>query len=111
MHLKNLAFALLRFLECSSFTLQAAALTPLPDGHLDGGVEDLLNARHLLGTALHVFGAHLACDGLALLRSDGCEALSFEELDTRALVPKIGLQAAEDNWGCRAEVKNLRVPL
>lgn len=81
------------------------------DCGVDGCVEDLLYAAHLLGGALHVHSAHLLSNGFALLLSDWCQTLCLEKLDTGSLVTEIGFEATEDDWSRGAEMENLRVPL
>ena len=86
---------------------------PLISANRDGycHVEDLIDALHLLTTTFHVGGAHLYCNSFALLWGDGSQALSFEQIDAGLLVAEVRLEAAEDDWSCRAEVKHFRVPL
>ena len=81
------------------------------DNGQDGLFEDLFYACHLFATTLHVLGAHLLCDGKALLGGDGGEALGLEHINTCLLVTQIRLQAHEDKRRVRAEVENLGVPL
>ena len=82
-----------------------------PDGGVDGKLEDLVDALHLLAAALDIDGAHLLCYALPLLRRYGRQALGFEEVDTGALRSKIGFETDEDERGCGAEVEDFRIPL
>lgn len=81
------------------------------DDGQDGLLEDLLDARHLLATALHVGGAHLARHREALFCCDGCEALGLEHVDAGLLVAQVGLEADEDEGRVRTEVQDFGVPL
>ena len=77
----------------------------------DGLFEDLVDAAHLLATALHVLGAHLLGHGETLLRRHGGEALGLEHVDAGLLVTEVGLEADEDKGSVGAEVKDFGVPL
>jgi hypothetical protein len=59
------------------------------DGDVNGSVENLVHAVHLLGRALHVLCSHLCCDGFALLLCDRGETLCLQELDACALVSEV----------------------
>ena len=37
--------------------------------------------------------------------------MSFEELDAGSFASKVGLETAEDDWSCWAEVKDFWIPL
>ncbi len=89
--------------------LEVAAVVGHDD--VDGLVEDLVDAAHLLATALHVLGAHLLSDGHGLLRRHGRQALRLQHLDARLLAPQVRLHAHEDEGRVRAEVEDFGVPL
>lgn len=59
------------------------------DGGIDGQLEHFVDASRLFCGAFNILGAHLASDGLTLLRCDRCETLCSEEFDTGALRAKI----------------------
>ena len=96
-------------------TAAAGALNHLllPTAHccVDSCIEDVVYTLHLFRGALHVHRAHLLCNGATLLLCNGCQALCLQQLDTASLVAKIGFEAAEDDWGCWAKMKNFGVPL
>jgi hypothetical protein len=78
---------------------------------IDGHIEYLVYARHLLGRTFHVHCAHLLRNGGSLRFCDGSEALSFEELDAGTFVAEIGFEAAEYYGCCWTEVEDFGVPL
>jgi hypothetical protein len=78
---------------------------------VDGLLEDLIYASHLLATAFHVERAHLFGDLLALLLRDGSEALGLEEVDAGSLCAEVRFEAYEDERRVGAEVEDFRVPL
>ena len=57
------------------------ALDLLPDRGVDRKFEDLVDAVSFFAAAFDVHGAHSSCDGLALFRCHGRQALNFEEVD------------------------------
>lgn len=81
------------------------------DDGVDGGIENLVDAGHLLTTALHVEGTHLLSDGLALVGGDGSETLGLEEVDAGALVTEIRLETEQDDGSGGAEMEDFGVPL
>lgn len=81
------------------------------DRSVDGRLEDLMHAVHLLGRAFHVHCAHLLSDGTALLLCDWCQALCFQQLDACSFVSQIGFEAAEDDWCGWTEVEDFGIPL
>lgn len=78
---------------------------------VNGLLEDLIDAAHLLAAALHVEGTHLLGNGLALLLSHGREALGLEQVDAGALGAEVGFEADEHEGCVRAEVEDFGVPL
>lgn len=73
--------------------------------------KDFVYTIHLLATALHIASSHHLSDSSSLVLGDWREALGFEEVNTGALVSEIRLETNKDEWGVRAEMLNLRVPL
>jgi hypothetical protein len=81
------------------------------DGRVDGQLEDVVDALHLLAAALDVHGAHPFRDGLALFRRNGSETLSLEEVDAGPFRAEVGFEPDEDQRGRGAEVEDFGVPL
>lgn len=52
-------------------------------------LEDILHTTHLFAAAFHVYGVHPFRYGSSLLWSDGCQTLSFQEVNTCALGPEV----------------------
>ena len=83
----------------------------LGDNSVDSSFEDLVDTGHLFTTALHVEGAHLLGDSLALVVCDGGKSLSSEEVDAGTLVAQVGLETKENDGGGGAEMEDFRIPL
>lgn len=63
---------------------------------MDGLLEDLVYAAHLLAAAFHVERAHFLGNLLALFFRDWREALGLEEVDAGSLCTEVGFKAYEN---------------
>ena len=81
------------------------------DDGVDGGFENLMDAGHLLTTALHVESTHLLGDRLALVCRDWSQSLGLEEVNAGALVAQVRFEAEEDDGRGWAEMEHFGVPL
>lgn len=116
--LQQLAWPFLRFLRLSSnilldllllFLLSHLDLVPYRSVHRE--LKHIVDTLHLFAAALYICGTHSHCNSLALVRRYGCQALCSEKINTSAFRAKVGFETDKDKRSCRAEVKNLGVPL
>lgn len=77
----------------------------------NGALKDLLDTRHFPAAALHIPGTHLLGNGEALLSSYWRKTLGLKHVDTRLLIPQVGLEADENERGVGAEMQDFGVPL
>ena len=83
----------------------------LPHRGVDCELKDFVDALCLFAAAFDVNSSHTLRDGLALFWCNGREALSFEQVDTRALRPEVRFEPDEDKRGGGTKVEHFGVPL
>ena len=82
-------------------------------GHhdIDGILEYLVHATHLLAAALNIGSTHAVSNCSTLFRCYRGQSLGLEEFNARPLRTQVRLEPNEDDWRGGTEVKNLGVPL